>query len=230
MISSTTIGAPSQVSRAALRQAFMWMTLGLILTAIIAWVVSQTTSLTDIINAQPVVGIVSLVVWLVLGLGFGFLVRRVPFIVGLIFFFAYSAFTGLTLSWIFTAYTEATIVYALASTIGLFVVATAFALFTSIDLTRWWSHLIFGIIGMGLALGLNVLVFQSSQLDLLISVAGVGLFTISTAASVQRIVKMEAEIEPSLADRVAIIGAMMLYTNFINLFLRLLRIYGKSRR
>jgi FtsH-binding integral membrane protein len=206
------------------------MTLGLVLTAIIAWFVSQTASLTEIVATEPVVAIVSLVVWLILGLGFGFIVRRVPFTVGLLLFIAYSAFTGLALSWIFTAYTEATIAYALASTVGLFVIATVFALVTKIDLTRWWTHIIFGILGIGLATLLNVLVFQSSQLDLLLSVAGVGIFTISTAATVQKIIALEQELDASLHDRIAIIGAMMLYTNFINLFLRLLRLYSRARK
>jgi FtsH-binding integral membrane protein len=229
-MSSLNTAVGSLESRSVLRQSFVWMTLGLVLTAMIAWFVSQTASLAQIVTAEPVIAIVSLVVWFILGLGFGFIVRRVPFIVGLLLFIAYSAFTGLAFSWIFTAYTEATIAYALASTVGLFVIATVFALVTKIDLTRWWTHIIFGILGIGLATVLNVLVFQSSQFDLLLSVAGVGLFTISTAATVQKIIALEHELDAGLHDRIAIIGAMMLYTNFINLFLRLLRLYSRARK
>jgi FtsH-binding integral membrane protein len=62
-----------------------------------------------------------------------------------------------------------------------------------------------------------------------LSVVGVGLFSISTAVTVQKVVKMEHELAPQYHDRAAIIGAMMLYTNFINLFLRLLEIYARSQ-
>lgn len=229
-MSATSIAAPRLEPRSTLRNSFIWMTIGLIFTAIVAWFISQTVALTEFVNTQPVAAIVSLVAWVILALGFGFLVRRIPFILGLLLFFVYAAFTGLTLAWVFTAYTEATILYALVSTIGLFVVMTLFAMLTSIDLTRWWTHIIIGVIGIGLAVALNALVFQSSQIDLLLSIAGVGLFSISTAATVQKIARMGEELEPELHDRVSIIGAMMLYTNFINLFMRLLQIYGQANK
>ena len=222
--------AQSQVNtRSLLRQTFIWMTLGLILTAIVAWVVAQTGALVDFVAAQPVASLVSLGAWVILGLGFGALVRRIPAVLGTILFIVYSAFTGVMLSWIFASYTEATILYALVSTIGLFVILTAFALFTRLDLTRWWPHIMIGILGLIVATVLNVVFFQSQGLDLFLSYAGVALFGFSTAATVQKIEKMSRELDPSLHDRAAIIGAMMLYTNFINLFLRLLQLFGRNR-
>ena len=216
-------------SRSLLRQTFVWMTIGLVLTAVIAWLTSQSDMLTNFVVAQPMISLVSLGVWVLLGLGFGFFVRRVPAPIGIALFFIYCAFTGLSLSWVFVAYSEATIFYALISTVGLFVIITFSALFTRIDLTRWWMYIIFALLGWGLAAALNLVLFRSAQLDFLLSLAGVGLFSISTAATVQKIVKMEHELEPELHDRAAIIGAMMLYTNFINLFLRLLAIFGRSQ-
>jgi FtsH-binding integral membrane protein len=206
------------------------MTIGLIFTAVIAWLTAASDFLNSFVIEQPVVSLVSLGVWVVLGLGFGFFVRHVPFVVGLVLFFIYCAFTGLTLAWIFVAYTEATITYALVSTVVLFAIITVFALFTSIDLTRWWMYIVFGILGMIAATVLNAVLFRSAELDLILSVVGVGLFSISTAVTVQKVVKMEHELAPQYHDRAAIIGAMMLYTNFINLFLRLLEIYARSQR
>lgn len=217
-------------TRTLLKQTFVWMTIGLVFTAIVAWFTSQSDFLTGFVTEQPVVSLVSLGAWAVLGLGFGFFVRHVPAPLGIALFFIYCAFTGLTLSWIFLAYTETTIIYALVSTIALFAVITAFALFTNINLTRWWMYIFFGMVGLVVATVLNTLIFKSEQLDLILSLAGVGLFSISTAATVQKIVKMEHELAPQLHDRAAIIGAMMLYTNFINLFLRLLELYGRSQR
>ena len=228
----TTVGVtPSALdTRALLRQTFIWMTVGLIFTAIVAWVTSQSDFLRGFVTEQPIAALVSLGAWVVLGLGFGFFVRHVPTPIGIALFFIYCAVTGVTLSWVFFAYTEATIMYALVSTIALFAVITAFALFTNIDLSRWWMYIFFGIIGLAVATALNALIFKSQQLDLILSLAGVVLFSISTAATVQKIVKMEHELEPRFHDRAAIIGAMMLYTNFINLFLRLLELYGRSQR
>ena len=216
-------------TRPLLRQTFVWMTLGLILTAVVAWTVAQTSALLDFVAAQPVVSLVSLGAWVILGLGFGAFVRHIPAVLGAILYIVYSALTGVMLSWIFVSYTEATILYALVSTIGLFVILTAFALFTRLDLTRWWLHIIPGILGIIVATALNVLLFQSQSLDLFLSYAGVALFGFSTAATVQRIEKMSRGFDPRFHNRVAIIGAMMLYTNFINLFLRLLQIFGRNR-
>lgn len=217
-------------ARSLLRQSFLWMTVGLIFSAAVAWFTSQSNFLTDFVAQQPSAALVGLIAWVILTLGFNFLVRRLPFIVGLVLYIVYCAFTGLMLSTIFITYTDATIVYALVSTVALFAIITAFALWTTIDLTRWWMYIVFGILGMIVASVLNLVLFRSAELDLAISLIGVVLFSISTAATVQRIVKMEHELEPRLHDRAAIIGAMMLYTNFVNLFIRLLEIYGRSQK
>ena len=217
-------------TRSLLRQTFSWMTIGLIFTAIVAWFTSQTDALNQFVVSEPTLALVGMGVWLVLGLGFGFFVRHVPTPVGIVLFFLYCAFTGLSLSWVVVAYTEATIVYALLSTVGLFGITTIFALFTRLDLTRWWVHIIIGILGLVVATALNALIFRSEALDLVLSLVGVAVFSISTAASVQKIVRMEHELEPRFHDRAAIIGAMMLYTNFINLFLRLLQLYARAQQ
>ncbi len=228
-MSINDIASVKSEERDVLKNSFIWMTLGLILTAIVAWIVGQSSSIMEIATARPVASLVALGVWAVLGLGFGWLVRHIPFSVGVILFILYSAFTGLTLSWIFQVYTDATILYALGSVVGLFVVISLFALFTKIDLTRWWVYILFALLGLLIAGVLNLLIFRSETLNFLFSVAGVIIFSISTGASVQKIAKMERELAPKLHNRAAIIGAMMLYTNFINLFLRLLEIYARTQ-
>lgn len=229
-MSTASIESGHWDSRALLRQTFVWMTVGLLFTAIIAWFVSETDYLTDMVTEQPVVSLVSLAAWGILGLGFGFFVRHVPYVIGVTLFVVYCAFTGLTMAWIFTAYTEATIINALVSTVALFGIMTGFGLYTGIDLTRWWAYIIFAILGLGAATVLNLFLFQSDGLDFGLSLLGVGLFSISTAATVQKIVKMEHELAPKYHDRATIIGAMMLYTNFINLFLRLLELYARAQQ
>lgn len=229
-MSARSIAAAHWDSRALLRQTFVWMTVGLIFTAVIAWFTSEMDFLSGFVTEHPVASLVSMGAWVILGLGFGFFVRHVPFTVGVVLFFLYCAFTGLSLAWVFIAYTDATIVYALVSTVSLFAIITVFALVTRIDLTRWWMYIIFAILGMGAATLLNSLFLHSGELDFVISLAGVALFSFSTAATVQKIVKMEHELAPEYHDRATIIGAMMLYTNFINLFLRLLQLYARSQQ
>lgn len=228
-MSATTAAVAHWDSKALLRSTFVWMTIGLVFTAIIAWATSELDFMTDFVTEQPVAALASMGVWVVLGLGFGFFVRQVPYIIGVALFFIYCVFTGFALSSVFVAYTEATIVYALVSTVALFAIMTVFALFTSIDLTRWWMYIIFAILGMIAATIINSLFVQSKSLDFALSLFGVGLFSISTAATVQKIVKMEHELAPQYHDRATIIGAMMLYTNFINLFLRLIEIYARAQ-
>lgn len=229
-MSVASVASPRMETRSLLRQTFIWMTIGLIFTAILAWYASEADFVTDFVTEQPVASLVGLGAWFVLTLGFGFFVRRVPFVIGALLYFLYCAFTGLALSGIFVAYTDAVITYALASTVGLFAIMTAFALFTSIDLTRWWMYIVFAILGTILATVLNTIFFQSEALDLGLSVVGVGLFSVSTAATVQKVVKMEHELEPRFHDRAALIGAMMLYVNFVNLFVRLLQIYSRRQK
>lgn len=229
-MTAVSVAASKLETRSLLRQTFIWMTIGLIFTAILTWYASQADFLTDFVTEQPVASLVGLGAWFVLTLGFGFFVRRVPVVIGALLYFIYCAFMGLALSGIFVTYTDAVITYALVSTVGLFVIMTAFALLTSIDLTRWWMYIVFAILGMILATVLNTIFFQSEALDLGLSVLGVGLFSISTAATVQKVVKMEDELEPRLHDRAALIGAMMLYVNFINLFVRLLELYSRTQK
>ena len=225
-VAVNTVGAET---RKVLRNSFVWMTFGLAITALISWVTAETASLTQIIIDQPVVSLVSLGVWVVLGLGFGFFVRHVPYAIGVVLFTLYSTFTGVALSWIFTAYTDVMILNALVSTIGLFAVITVFALYTSVDLTRWWMYILFAILGVVLASVINIFFFRSEGFELVLSLIAVVIFSISTAASVQKIAKMEHELAPRLHNRAGIIGAMMLYTNFINLFLRLLELYARTQ-
>lgn len=229
-MSATTTAIAHWDSKALLRNTFVWMTIGLLFTAVVAWFTSESDFLTEFIVEQPVISLVSLIAWVILGLGFGWFVRHVPYIVGVVLFFIYCAFTGFSLSTVVVTYTEATIVSALVSTVALYAIMTLFALVTRVDLTRWWLYIFFAILGMIAATVINSLFFQSESLDFALSLFGVGLFSISTAATVQKIVKMEHELDPKFHDRATIIGAMMLYTNFINLFLRLLELYARSQQ
>jgi uncharacterized protein len=223
------VSAPLE-TRVVLRGSFLWMTLGLVITSIAAWWGAQSAFIVQFVTDQPVAAVVSMVAWLVLTIAFPWLVRRLPLGVGVILFVIYTAFGGVALSNIFTVYTEATIVYALVSTVALFAVITVAALFTTIDITRWTWYIVFGFLGTLIAGVLNLFLFRSPTLDLLISIGGVVLFSASTAWTVQRLDRTTHELPPTMHSRAALIGGAMLYTNFINLFMRLLAIYARMQK
>jgi FtsH-binding integral membrane protein len=97
-------------------------------------------------------------------------------------------------------------------------------------MTRWTWYIGFGFLGMLIAGVLNLFLFRSPTLDLLISIGGVVLFSGSTAWTVQRLDRTTHELPPTLHSRAALIGGAMLYTNFINLFMRLLAIYARTQK
>jgi len=105
-----------------------------------------------------------------------------------------------------------------------------FALTTKMDLVKYSFYIFVGIIALLIATLLNVFVFQSSEFDWLLTIAGIVLFSISTARGVQKIVRMDQTLDPALRSRLAIIGAMILFTDFVNLFIRILQIVGSKKK
>jgi len=144
-------------------------------------------------------------------------------------FFVYAALNGFTLSGIFLVYTGQSITAAFVATAAMFGAMTIVGFTTAIDLTRFGSFLIMGVIGLLIAMLVN-LFLASSGLGLLISVVGVLIFTGLTAYDTQRIKAMAArphlQEDGSLAMKLSIIGALALYLDFVNMFLFLLRLLG----
>ena len=141
---------------------------------------------------------------------------------------------GVTISLVVLIYEGSTVIAAFATTAVLFFVMTMLGLTTRVDLTRYRSYFFMGLIGLLIAMVINMFI-RSSPLELLISFAGVVIFTALTAYDTQRIQRLAAD--PRLAGegtatmtRLAIMGALGLYLNFLNLFLFLLRLFAGGRR
>jgi len=105
--------------------------------------------------------------------------------------------------------------------------------FTKMDLTKLRTYLFIGLVGLLIAMLINIFV-DSDSFDFLISIVGVLIFTGLTAADTQKIVRMSSDpsldgSDSALLTRLSIIGALTLYLDFLNLFLFLLRIFGRSR-
>lgn len=144
-------------------------------------------------------------------------------------FLLFSAMMGTSLSVIFLAYTPGTIVYTFFITAGVFGAMSVYGYFTKTDLSKMGTYLIMALFGLIIASVVNVFV-ASKPLMWIISYAGVLIFVGLTAWDTQQIKRMAAaNLEPSLSDKLATLGALNLYLDFINLFLFLLRIFGGSR-
>lgn len=143
-------------------------------------------------------------------------------------FMAYSALLGLTLSVIFYVYTEASIAQAFFVTAGAFGAMSVYGTVTKKDLSGWGSFLFMGLIGVIIAGVVNIFM-RSDMMGFIIACASVVIFTGLTAYDTQKLREMHASHGYSSAMTFSIVGALMLYLDFINLFLALLRLFGRRR-
>ncbi len=144
-------------------------------------------------------------------------------------FVLFSALMGCWLAPIFLVYRLGTIVYTLFITAGTFGAMSVYGYFTKTDLSKMGSYLMMALFGLIIACVVNIF-WENSTLEWIISIAGVLIFTGLTAWDTQQVRRMAAaNLEPALADKLATMGAMNLYLDFINLFLFLLRILGGNR-
>jgi FtsH-binding integral membrane protein len=141
-------------------------------------------------------------------------------------FFGYAALNGLTFSAIFLAYTSTSIVSTFTITAGIFGFMAVYGYTTDQDLTSFGSYALMGVVGLIIASVVNMFL-QSSFLYWVITYAGVLIFTGLVAYDTQKIKKMARS--GATGDKVAIMGALSLYLDFVNLFIYLLRIFGKEK-
>ena len=229
-LTMTRTQARQEASTVFLAKVFNWMAIGLALTGGVA-LLTANTGLARTIVATPLFFILVLAE---LGLVF-FLSARIEKIqpataTGL--FVGYAVLNGLTLSVIFLAYTSASIASTFFITAGMFGAMAVYGLVTKRDLSAMGSFLFMGLIGIILASIVNIFL-KSSALYWTISVIGVLVFVGLTAWDVQKIKNMGEQGIMSQGEgairKGAILGALALYLDFINLFLMLLRFFGSSR-
>lgn len=225
--SPVTLGAAERVT-AFLRKVYGWMFAGLGVTAVVAFTVAGSPTIVQMIASNQI-----LFLGLVLGeLGLVFYLsgratQLAPNVaVGL--FVLYSALNGVTLSLILLMYTGASIATTFAVTAGMFGALALFGSTTKRSLAGAGQFFFMGLIGLVLASVVGMF-WHSAALQFLISVVGVLVFTGLTAWDAQRLKQMALTIPDSQRGSYAIVGALSLYLNFLNLFLILLRFQGGSR-
>ncbi len=211
-------------------QVYLLMTLGLVITAVVAAWIAGSPSFLEVFSNNPLLFIGVIVVQLVVVIALSAAITRIPASVAVGLFIVYSALTGITFSLIFLFYTDASIATTFLITGGTFGVMSLFGFVTKRDLTKLGSLLIMLLLGFVVATLVN-LFLQSAALDLVLTFVGIAIFVGLIAYDTQRIKRMAASGLASGQGRssVAILGALRLYLDFINLFLLLLRLFGRRR-
>ncbi|MCG9912453.1 MAG: Bax inhibitor-1/YccA family protein [Flavobacteriales bacterium] len=208
-------------------RVFGWMTLALTITALTALSVASSDALVNLFLANKFVFYGLIIGQLLLVMGISGLINRISSTLATLLFIIYSAANGLTLSVLFLAYAQSSIALAFFITAGTFAFMVAYGYFTNRDLTSMGSLLFMGLIGIIIASVVNL--FMSSEtLYWIISYAGVFIFVGLTAYDAQKI-KNQALLmndDSETAQKGAILGALTLYLDFINLFIFILRIFG----
>lgn len=216
---------------ALMKNVYLWMILGLAVTAGIAFFVSTSEAALRFIFLNPIVTIAIFIAQLVLVMVLSGRVERLSTGAAVGTFLGYSALTGVTLSSIFLAYTGTSIAIAFMSALSVFIGGAIYGAVTKKDLRSWGGYLTMGLFGLIIASLLNML-FRSSGLDLIVSVIGVVLFTGLTAWDSQRVSDINREYGQSMTNeeltKLGILGALSLYLDFLNIFLYLVRIVGRS--
>lgn len=216
---------------AFMRSVYAWMSAGLGLTALAAYMVASSPSMMQLVMGNRILffGLIIAEFALVFGISAGISKLSAEMASGL--FLLYSVLNGVTLSVIFILYTQASIVMTFLICSGMFGAMSVYGMTTQKDLTSWGSFLFMGLIGIIIASIVNIFM-KSSGLNFVISGIGVLLFTALTAYDTQKLTRMgeSAPMNDNVAlRRGSILGALTLYLDFINLFLMLLRFFGQTR-
>lgn len=213
-----------------MRKVYVWMTLALVLTGFTAVGVASSPGLVTAILTNSVLVWGLLIAELVLVFTVSAAIERLSLTTATLLFVLYSVLNGASLSFIFIAYTMSSIANVFFITAGTFAVMAFIGYTTKKDLTSIGRILFMALIGIVIATIVN-LFMHSSMLDLIVSYVGIVIFVGLTAYDSQKIKQMlqQADGTGESMQKLALMGSLTLYLDFINLFLYLLRIFGDRR-
>lgn len=212
-----------------LQRVFAWMFVGLCITGGVAAAIGSSDSLLTDITESPgiVLGIIVAQLGLVIVLVAA--INRMSVGLATVLFLVYSATVGVTFAFVFELYTAQSIFTAFFITAGMFGALAVWGALTDMDLSKVGSIAFMALIGLILATIVNVF-WANETLYWVTTYAGVLIFAALTAYDMQKLTQISRQgLSGEAEGRAAIIGALSLYLDFINLFLFLLRIFGRSR-
>lgn len=223
-------GLVSLAFPALMKKVYVWMTLALVITGFTAFGIAENPGLVYTIVTNRllfwglIIGEFALVMAIYGAIG------RLSATAATLLFVLYSIVNGATLSVIFLAYTMTSIASVFFITAGTFAVMAFIGYTTKTDLTSFGKMLMMGLIGIILATVVNIFI-GSSMLNMMVSYVGVVVFVGLTAYDSQKIKNLLYQVDnmSEEAQKLALLGSLTLYLDFINLFLMLLRIFGGNR-
>lgn len=223
-------GLVSLAFPALMRKVYVWMTLALVITGFTAFGIAENPGLVYTIVTNRllfwglIIGEFALVMAIYGAIG------KLSATAATLLFVLYSIVNGATLSVIFLAYTMTSIASVFFITAGTFAVMAFIGYTTKTDLTSFGKMLMMGLIGIILATVVNIFI-GSSMLNMIVSYVGVVVFVGLTAYDSQKIKNLLYQVDnmSEEAQKLALLGSLTLYLDFINLFLMLLRIFGGNR-
>jgi FtsH-binding integral membrane protein len=221
--------------RSFMARVFTWMTVALVITAATAYLFAANEVLFGLLF-DPTTGSMNTLGWIVMFAPLGFVLlmsfgfQKLPAPVMMLLFIAFAVLMGMSLSFIFFAYTLGSIYVTFAITAGVFGLMAILGYTTRIDLTRFGSIMMIGLFGIIIASVVNWFI-GSETIDFIVSIVGVLVFTGLTAYDVQKLkrIGVGTGMGDASTTKLAIYGALSLYLDFINIFLFLLRLFGSRK-
>jgi len=213
-----------------MRKVYLWMTLALVITGFTAYYVATSETLMTALVTNQILFWGLAIGELALVIGLSAAINKLSLTTATLMFVLYSVINGVTMSFIFLAYTASSITNVFFITAGTFAVMALFGYFTKTDLTSMGKILMMALIGIIIATIVNFFT-KSEGLTVILNYLGVLVFVGLTAYDSQKIKQM-LMMAPDAgvgAQKLALLGALSLYLDFINLFLYLLRIFGARR-
>ena len=220
----------SQAFPVLMRKVYVWMTLALAITGMTAYYVATSPTIIGAILSNSVLFYGLIIAEFALVLGLSAAINRLSLFSATLMFILYSVVNGATMSFIFLLYEMTSIATVFFITAGTFGAMAVVGYTTKKDLTSMGRILFMGLIGLVIASLVNIFL-KSSGMTLVLSYVGVIIFVGLTAWDSQKIkyMLMQAPDVSEGTQKLALLGALTLYLDFINLFIYLLRIFGKRR-
>ena len=218
------------VSKSFVANLFAYMALALAISGALAYLFGTTDLIFSLVDRSGMTALGWVVMFapfaFILAMNFGF--NKMSFTTLLAVFLGYAAVMGISLSFIFLVYDFGVITKVFFITAGLFGAMAFIGYTTKTDLTKFGGILMMAVIGLVIASVVNMFM-KSSQMDYIISCVGVLVFTGLTAYDVQKIKRIGAGVEFGTAEasKLALMGALNLYLDFVNLFMFLLRVFAR---
>ena len=211
-----------------MRKVYVWMTLALVITGLTSYGVATSPGILAAIYQNQILFWALVIAEFALVFGVSAAINKISLSVATLMFILYSVINGALLSYIFLVYTTSSIATVFFITAGTFAAMALVGYTTKTDLTSMGKYLLMALIGLIIATVVNLFI-KSSGFTLILSYVGVLIFVGLTAYDSQKIKQMllQAPDASESSQKIALLGALTLYLDFINLFIYLLRIFGR---